>query len=484
MTSASYVILISLLVGFSGASCPQGCLCTADILNCGSVGLDRFPSPLPFTTSALDLSHNRITWLAAGSFYGLPRLRALHMSHNRISTLSPGAFHNISSLEYLDLSTNKLQTVGKHHFQDLAALEVLLLYNNRITRVESNTFMGLSSLRKVYLGFNQLTDFPFFTVRKHSHPNLVTLDLSSNRLFRLPMDDVVLLPVAVQRGLFLHNNSLECECSVYRLFWHWEQKGYAAVRDYKEDYKCLMYSDPPISINFLRTSQLFENCTVGKMISLISPKADKVVYKGEQVKLDCTGTLNGEELSYSWTVPHQESIGRLVQNGTLRLNQDGSLDILAAQPTDSGVYQCTAVDNTKMINETREVNLTVLAQRSVDEPFNTGYTTLLGCVVTLVLILMYLYLTPCRCDCCRPPPPSPETSSYREDPCTLASIFTAPANAERIKAKSQPDRHVVFLEPLLAGKNGHQKAAFVVEHPTVEWDMENYTIVRDRNESE
>ncbi|XP_065142764.1 amphoterin-induced protein 3 [Paramisgurnus dabryanus] len=482
MTCASYMVLISLLVRSSMAICPPGCLCTVDILSCGSVGLDRFPNPLPFTTSVLDLSHNRITWLAAGSLYGLRRLHTLHMSHNHISLLSPGAFHNISSLRYLDLSSNKLQVVGKHHFQGLVELEVLLLYNNRITRVESNTLVGLSNLRKVYFSLNQLTDFPFFTVRKHSHPNLVTLDLSSNRLFRLPMDDIVLLPVVVQKGLYLQNNSLECDCSIYRLFWHWDQKGYASVRDYKEDYKCLTQGEPPISIHLLRTPYFFENCTVGKIISLLSPKADKVVYKGEQVKLDCTGTLNEEEVSYSWTIPHQENISVLINNGTLRLNQDGSLDILAVQYTDSGVYRCTAVDNIKMVNESREVNLTVLAQRSTEESFNTGYTTLVGCAVTLVLILMYLYLTPCRCACCKPPPPSPET--FREDPCTLASIFTAPSTADGLKAKSQADRHVAFLEPLIAGGNGHSKAAFVVEHPIVQWDMENLTVIKDRNDSE
>ncbi|XP_051515052.1 amphoterin-induced protein 3-like [Myxocyprinus asiaticus] len=484
MTSISCTVLISLLVRFSWASCPHGCLCTSDILNCGSLGLDRFSSPISFTTSVLDLSHNRLTWLAAGTFYGLPRLHTLHMSHNHISLLSPGAFHNISSLRYLDLSSNKLQVVGKYNFQDLLELEVLLLYNNRLTRVESNTLMGLSNLRKVYLSLNQITDFPFFTVRKQSHPNLVSLDLSSNRLFRLPMDDIVLLPVVVQRGLFLHNNSLECDCSVYRLFWHWEQKGYASVKDYKEDYTCLMYGEPQISIHFLRTSQLFENCTIGKMISLISPKTDKVVYEGEQVRLDCTGTLNGEDLSYSWIIPHQENISQLIQNGTLRLNKDGSLDIIAAQSTDSGVYLCTAVDNTRMINESREVNLTVLAQRSMEEPFNTGYTTLLGCVVTLVLILMYLYLTPCHCGCCKPPPPSPAISTFGEDRCTLASIFAAPSTGDRLRGKSQSDRHVVFLEPLMEGENGQLKEAFVVEHSIIQWDTENVTICKDRYDSE
>ncbi|XP_030623603.1 amphoterin-induced protein 3 [Chanos chanos] len=483
MTSVLCLLLISVLLQFSEGNCPHGCLCTSDILSCGFLGMDRFPSPLPITTSTLDLSHNRLSWLASGSFYGLPRLNTLRLSHNHISLLSPGVFHNISNLQHLDLSSNRLQVIGRYHFQDLPGLEELLLYNNRIVRVESNTFMGLSNLRKVYLSLNQITDFPFFSVRKHTHPNLITLDLSSNRMYRLPVDDIVVLPMSVQRGLFLHNNSLVCDCSVYRMFWHWEQKGYDSVRQFKEDYSCLVDGEPRAAVKFLRHPHFFENCTIANMISLISPKANMAVYEGELVRLDCTGTHNSEDVSYFWNTPHQENISQMIQNGTLRLNQDGSLEILSVQPEDSGVYQCTALDNLKMVNESREVNLTVVSQRMLDAPFNTGYTTLLACVVTLILVLVYLYLTPCRCGCCKPPLSSPAISGVSEDHCTLSSIFGAPPAVDRLRSKSSTDRHVVFLEPLVEEKNGHLRATFAMEQPTLRWDMENLTRIVEHDET-
>ncbi|CAF94472.1 unnamed protein product, partial [Tetraodon nigroviridis] len=31
------------------------------------------------------------------------------------------------------------------------------------------------------------------------------------------------------------------------------------------------------------------------------------------------------------------------------------------------------------------------------EHFNTAFTTLASCVVSIILVLLYLYLTPCRC---------------------------------------------------------------------------------------
>lgn len=456
MTSTACLVLIAFWLHLSVANCPPGCLCTSDIVNCGSASMERFPPVLPPTTSILDLSHNRLTWLAPGTFHGLDRLNVLCMSHNQISLLSPLAFHNTSTLHHLDLSSNKLQIVGRHPFQDLLGLEELLLYNNRITHVESNALMGLSNLRKVYLSLNQITDFPFFSLRKHSHPKLVTLDLSSNRISRLPLDDIALLPVTVQKGLFIHNNSFICDCSMYRMFWHWEKEGYEAVSQFKDKYLCKIFGEPLVSIKFLHSPRFFDNCTIEQMISLISPKADIRVYKGDQIRLDCTGTLSNVVLSYSWVIPHQGNMTDLIQDGTLRLNEDGSLEILSVQPRDSGIYQCLAVDMFRMINETREVNLTVEPQNLQIEPFSTGHTTLISCAITLILILMYLFLTPCHCGCCRAPPTSPTISSLGEDHQSLAYIFgVLPATSLKLIEISNPDKQLVFIEPPVEETNGH-----------------------------
>uniref|UniRef100_A0A4W4EJ99 Ig-like domain-containing protein n=2 Tax=Electrophorus electricus TaxID=8005 RepID=A0A4W4EJ99_ELEEL len=451
---------------FSEASCPLGCLCVSDIVDCGSLGMDKFPPLLPPSISVLDLSYNQLTWLAPGTFHGLPRLDVLRLSHNRISLLSPAAFHNASVLRHLDLSSNRLQVVAMHPFRDLLGLEELLLYNNRIGLVESNALSGLGRLRKVYLSLNRLTDFPFFSIRKHSHPQLVVLDLSSNRMSGLPLDDVVLLPIAAQRGLFIHNNGLMCDCSMYRLFWHWEYEGYEAVRNFKDSYSCRTSGEPSVSIRFLRSPRFFENCTVEKTISLISPKADVTAYEGERVLLDCTGALSGTALSYFWVVPREHNSTQLTQNRTVRLNHDGSLEIPAVRSADSGIYRCVATDVSRMINESREVNLTVVSQRAMVEPFSTGYTTVLGCAVTLLLILMYLYLTPCRCGCCKPAAPLPAASGLGEGCLTLLSVFEAPRMAEeKLKGRASANRHVMFLEPLEDDGNRQRTEAFTAVDP-------------------
>ncbi|GAA6103949.1 amphoterin-induced protein 3 [Tachysurus ichikawai] len=461
MTSTACLALIAFWLYLSDADCPPGCLCTSDIVNCGSVGMEKFPSVLPSTTCTLDLSNNRLTWLAPGTIHGLARLNVLCISHNRISLLSPAAFHNGSNLHHLDLSSNRLQTVGRYPFQDMLGLEELLLYNNRITQVESSALMGLNNLRKVYLSLNQITEFPFFSIRKHSHPKLVTLDLSSNRISRLPLDDIVLLPVTVQRGLFIHNNSFVCDCSTYRMFWHWAKEGYEAVREFKDEYSCHIFGEPLISINFLHRPRFFDNCTIEKIISLISPKADIRVYEGDQVRVDCTGTLSNVVLSYSWVIPHKDNMTDLIQNGTLRLNKDGSLEILSVQQRDSGIYRCLAVDMVRMINETREVNLTVDTWHLSTEPFSTGHTTLLSCAITLFLILVYLFLTPCHCGCYRAPPTSPAISNFGEDHTSLAFISEiSPGSSLKLMDKCNTDKHMVFLELPMEETNGNLRAEF------------------------
>ncbi|XP_045062833.1 amphoterin-induced protein 3-like [Coregonus clupeaformis] len=199
------------------------------------------------------------------------------------------------------------------------------------------------------------------------------LDLSSNRLTTLPWEDVKALPGSVQKGLYLHNNSLVCECSMYSVFWPWEQ------RDFTEENTCLIYGEPRASVRILQHSRYFQNCTVGKVVSLpvVVLISNLIVYEGERVQLDCQTSLRGKELSYMWVSPNQEHLTQTSFNDT-RINvfHNGTLEIPAARVNDTGVYVCTTRDNKHMLNATREVNDTVVS--AMPDSFNTGYTTLLG----------------------------------------------------------------------------------------------------------
>ena len=479
---AGPLVVSSILLQLAGVSgCPSSCLCTADILSCGAQGLEQLPAQMPAYISTLDFSHNRLARLEEGGFSGLPRLDTLRVAHNRLTRISHRSFQNVSGLRHLDLSSNELHVVEQHYFLELLGLEELLLFNNRITRVESKALTGLSNLRKAYFSHNRLTDFPFFSIQEHSHPSLHTLDLSSNRMPKLPLEDIAALPANVQSGLFLHNNTLICECAMYGMFRRWERRGYGSVSEYREEHTCLVYGERRASVRFFQHSRFFENCSSRGQSSLGEPAVSVQAIEGDSVLLHCNtsfgkGRGSRRHLSYLWVSPDQEYVVPPGNNGSLRMFPNGSLEIAAARRQDSGVYLCMALDRRQPpANESREVNVTVAARRTEEEGFNTGFTTLLGCVVSLVLVLMYLYLTPCQCWCRRrpPAPPAAATASPGNECSAQSSILTPtpPATTEGPGRKASGNsKHVVFLEPIKEVQNGRLRATLAVptDHPKLQ----------------
>uniref|UniRef100_A0A3B5KR63 LRRNT domain-containing protein n=1 Tax=Xiphophorus couchianus TaxID=32473 RepID=A0A3B5KR63_9TELE len=253
MTSEHFQVLLLLfcVLHSSAQTCPSKCLCMSDTVRCSSVGLHKLPQSLPS--------------------FPTPRLEKLWVAHNEIRTLSHNLFRNVSGLRLLDLSSNRLQMVEQHYFHGLWRLED-----------------GLSSLKKVYFSFNQITHFPFFSIQDHTHPFLAMLDLSSNRMSSLPWEDVKALPQLVQQGLYTHNNSLICDCSMYAIFWHWNLSEYNSIKDFMDEHTCNVNGDPRRSIRFFRDKRFFRNCTVEKFIMqpVTVLLSDVVVFEGNRVRFD------------------------------------------------------------------------------------------------------------------------------------------------------------------------------------------------------
>ncbi|XP_034548145.1 amphoterin-induced protein 3 [Notolabrus celidotus] len=457
-----------------GSSQAGGCLCASDILSCTGGGLEQVPDEMPVSAVTLDFSHNRIVQLEGGSFEGLYRLETLRLAHNQLTTIHPGAFRNISGtlLRHLDLSSNQLRVLEQHYFLDLLGLEELLLFNNRIVHVESRALAGLGSLRKAYLSHNRLTDFPFFSIQEHNHPHLSLLDLSSNRLPKLPLEDISNLPVLVQKGLYLHNNSLVCECSMYALFQHWDQRNFTSVTDFRREHTCLVYGIQKGTVRFFQHNRIFEKCDLTLMSGLLRYQESSVaVTAGTALLLHCVTTLTGQHVTFLWVSPNQEYVAPPGNNGSLKMYRNGSLEIVAASAEDSGIYWCMSLDQQHQRNETLEVNVTVVLQHDNVplESFNTGFTTLLGCVVSLVLVLMYLYLTPCRCPPCRRASTQTTTTPSQGNEAGAGSAQssiltpTPPATTEGPGRKVSTNKHVVFLEPIREQQNGRLRAGAMMQ---------------------
>uniref|UniRef100_A0A3Q3KJW8 Ig-like domain-containing protein n=1 Tax=Monopterus albus TaxID=43700 RepID=A0A3Q3KJW8_MONAL len=444
-----------------------GCFCASDILSCTALDLEQVPREMPVTAVTLDLSHNHINQLKGGAFEGLYRLETLRLAHNQLSVIHHGAFQNASGLllRHLDLSSNQLHVLKQHYFQELPGLEELLLFNNRIIQVESRALAGLGSLRKAYLSHNRLTHFPFFSIQEHSQPNLTLLDLSSNRLLKLPLEDISNLPVSVQKGLYLHNNSLECECSMYGLFRLWQQREYASVSDFKKEHTCRLYGIQKGTVRFMLHDRYFQKCNLTALREALREQNSSVSVRAGAAKLlPCVTTLTGHSVTFLWVPPNKEYVAPPGNRGSLKMFTNGSLQIVAARAEDSGIYTCIVLDPQQQRNETWDVNVTVVEHHEGEEPFNTGLTTLLGCVVSLVLVLMYLYLTPCRCPpCLKARTPATATLNLANEAGAgnaQSSILTPSplATTECPGRKVSTNKHVVFLEPIREQQNGRLRA--------------------------
>ncbi|KAM6301117.1 amphoterin-induced protein 3 [Aegotheles albertisi] len=457
--------------------CPSACICTSDLLSCSRQTLQRVPPALPPTATTLDLSHNALTQLQDRWLATLPHLEALHISHNQIKDLSPQAFHNASYLRHLDMSSNHLHAVETHYFNALVSLEELLLYNNHIARVDENAFAKLSGLRKVYLSWNNLTTFPFHAVKGLGIYSLRTLDLSSNSLSSIPVEELAALPENIRNGLYLHNNPIRCSCPLYLMLQRWKQRGLSSVKNFFEEHTCKVSNNVPRSlIKFLKYSHLFENCSAGP--EDVHPVPFPVMV-GQTLLLTCNTSLPATATTYMWISPHHEPIrypGN--SNGSVELYHNGSLKIAVAKPWHSGVYVGLAINSPHNFSRLCEVNVTVHYPKTDEETFSTGLTTLLGCIVSLVLVLIYLYLTPCRClSCCKKPAP---LSPPQECSAQSSILSTTPPATDGPNRKVSASKHVVFLEPIRETQNGKIRLALGEDFP----DTKHPKVLQLKSDSE
>ncbi|XP_031467573.1 amphoterin-induced protein 3 isoform X2 [Phasianus colchicus] len=384
-------------------SCPPACICTSDLLSCSRQTLQRVPRALPPTATTLDLSHNALSQLQDGWLAALPHLEALHVGHNQIGELSPRAFHNASRLRHLDMSSNRLRAVETHYFEELG--------------------LGNFSLR--------------------------TLDLSSNSLSSLPVEELAALPEHVRNGLYLHNNPVRCSCPLYLMLQRWRQRGFSSVRDFFEEHTCKVSDAVPRSlIKLLKYSHLFENCSAEPDPAQPVPFPVTV---GRVLLLGCNASL--PHVAYMWISPHHEPIwppGNA--NRSVEVFHNGSLRIASARPWHSGIYVCLAINGPRNVSRLCEVNVTVHYSKPDGEAFSTGLTTLLGCIVSLLLVLVYLFVTPCRCPpCCRTAPPSPPQECSAQSSILSATPPTTDGPSRRAS------KHVAFLEPAREVLDGKER---------------------------
>lgn len=463
-------LLLSLCLFFppSVATCPRYCLCASDIISCSGCNLSVLPFDLPSYATRLDLSHNALTSLPA-DWISQPfgRLATLVLSRNSIGQIDVKAFSVTPHLVHLDLSSNLLTVLNSSMFDGLKELKELLLFGNQITRIHPGAFSGLQSLLKLYLSGNRLTDLPLGLYMDPGGPlNLTFLDLSSNRLPQVPVQS--LLSLTRHGGIYLQGNPLVCDCALLALLEYWMWRQYRPLVDFRDDYPCIDDTGPK------------PNCS--QEVSDFPFEAQSYQTEpGSWLRVPCPGlALPAQKgLPVFWVTP-STVLNSSANDPTSHLVvlPNGTLEVRGALREDSGRYVCVAargrlndpfesLEVSVVVGNLSAASATGWANRSGAEHFNTAFTTLASCVVSIILVLLYLYLTPCRCR---------ESRGGGSRGCggRALTLCSDPEEAESGQRRSNGKR-VAFLEPQAEdSNNGGAKTPVVnLVHVTTEGILKN-----------
>ncbi|XP_034152037.1 amphoterin-induced protein 1 isoform X1 [Esox lucius] len=424
----------------SALNCHKTCICASNIVSCSKMNLSMVPTGLPLYTAVLDLSYNDIARLKADwTPVKLAKLHNLLLSHNGLHFLSSEAFIYVKQLRYLDLSSNQLKQLDEFIFEPLGQLEVLLLYNNRISQIDRSAFHGLHSLQKLYLSQNMISRFPLELVRDRTRlEKLSLMDVSSNRIKVPPIEEIQALPAWIKNGLYFHNNPLICDCTLYSLLAHWHIRRLNSALDFKDEYTCYLPGPQKATVGVFDLNEEYMNCSTFY-------EEDEEAWLEQNLILRCD--TRHRDMSKTWVTPGN-SVVTEGGNQTAKLLPDGSLLISRVKPEDSGTYTCFAVS--EALNETLYVLVKVhnFTENGGGETLNTAYTTLVGCLASVILVLIYLYLTPCRCFCC--PRKNQDADSIH------SSMLSAAPSQEDLSDKMDP-RHVAFISPKELGERQNGK---------------------------
>lgn len=154
----------------------------------------------------LDLSNNKIKFWTKDHLPDQPELWKVNLAKNEIKTLSADVFVNAPILTTIGLGQNLLKEIP-----NFIGLEVLLTFDlggGKIKHLSAEPFKNMKNLQTLLLNFNEIETVNFtFADNPDFLSALLTLDLSGNKLKRIPKGSIQ-LPVNVL-NLNISSNQLE-----------------------------------------------------------------------------------------------------------------------------------------------------------------------------------------------------------------------------------------------------------------------------------
>lgn len=355
--------LLLLLLASGAAACPLPCVCQnlSESLStlCAHRGLLFVPPNVDRRTVELRLADNFIQALGPPDFRNMTGLVDLTLSRNAITRIGARAFGDLESLRSLHLDGNRLVELGAGSLRGPVNLQHLILSGNQLGRIAPGAFDDfLDSLEDLDLSYNNLHGLPWGSVRRMVNlhqlsldhnlldhiaegtfadlQKLARLDLTSNRLQKLPPDPIfarsqasalTATPFAPPLSFSFGGNPLHCNCELLwlrrlerdddletcgspgglkgRYFWH--------VRE--EEFVC----EPP----------------------LITQHTHKLlVLEGQAATLKCKAIGDPSPLIH-WVAPDDRLVGN---SSRTAVYDNGTLDILITTSQDSGAFTCIAAN--------------------------------------------------------------------------------------------------------------------------------------------
>ncbi|CAK9819493.1 Platelet glycoprotein V [Anthophora plagiata] len=327
----------------------------------------------------LNLSGNRLTKLPPRLFSGLSELKILQLSDNEIDTIPRGLFADLSSLQDLDLSTNPITRLSSITFQSLSNLRWLSLKNLPVTSLPQDVWRPVKKLRTLLLsgmkvevlrnedlkGLDELETFEMNNspLREISRctldrtPALRKIDLHDSNLTFLPAN---VAQLSYLNELQLQGNPWACDC---RMFWFvkWAESKEHLRTAFQSGFRCGDEIDGTADI--LQTLRYLK-CAPPNL-TYVTPTQQYLLLNS--VLLECE--FNGNPTpSLTWVTPRlqvlhwnpdpafpdafvehppvhglEQSVP-FVDDGRVRILENGSLYITTLLRQDVGQYKCFAVN--------------------------------------------------------------------------------------------------------------------------------------------
>ncbi|XP_063060372.1 leucine-rich repeat and fibronectin type III domain-containing protein 1 [Engraulis encrasicolus] len=357
-------------------NCPGRCICQtiSPTLLCAKTGLLFVPPTIDRKTVELRLTDNFITVIRRKDFLNMTSLVHLTLSRNTISQIAPQAFVGLRALRALHMDSNRLTVIKSEHLKGLMNLRHLILGNNQIHSIAATCFDEfVSTIEDLDLSYNNLRTLPWDAIARMTNINtlsldhnlidyikagtftmltkLVRLDMTSNRLHKLPPDNLFQnaqvssdpknptnpSKLAVSFG----GNPLHCNCELL-----WLRR---LTRE--DDLETCASPDQLMDKYFWSIQEEEFNCVA----PLITKHAvsNPYVMEGQSVALKCKA-VGDPEPDIHWRFPD----GKLVHNNSRTIVHDnGTLEILITTLKDNGAFTCVASNAAGMVTATVEIGM-------------------------------------------------------------------------------------------------------------------------------